>query len=347
VHKPTGSPLVDVILADVNEITARVDLGELKGKSVLVTGASGLIGTYLLACVNNTSNDFLSSTDLYGVVHHDTPDHYKRLFGSAGIYSIQGDLTDPAFQKTLPNADYIIHAAGYAQPGRFMEDPVKTIELNTTVTISLLNKLNPGGKFLYVSSSEVYSGLTRVPYTEADIGTTNTNHSRSCYIESKRCGEAICNAYREMGVQAKSARLALAYGPGTRIGDKRVLNAFVEKAFGGSITLRDQGEAKRTYCYVADAVEIMWSILLTGKKGIYNVGGESRTTIGDLAIQIGEIIGVPVLFPEQDEDVEGAPDDVLLDMSLVRHEFRKERYVPMTDGLERTIEWQRALYGLP
>ena len=346
-HNLTGNPLVDVILADINEITVRVDLGELNGKSILVTGASGLIGTYTLACLNNISNDISSSVELYGTVHNDPPDHYNLLFSDMGVHSIRGDLTDRSFQKSLPRADYIIHSAGYGQPGRFMEDPVKTIELNTTVTISLLNKLNPGGKFLYISSSEVYSGLARIPYSEADIGTTNTTHTRSCYIESKRCGEAICNAYRQKGVQAKSARLALAYGPGTRTGDRRVLNVFIEKGLRGSIALRDAGKAKRTYCYVADAVEVMWSILLMGKESVYNVGGESRTTIADLATKIGGIIGVPVVFPEQDEDIEGAPDDVLLDMSLVRREFGKDDYIPLTKGLGRTIEWQRALYSLP
>ena len=145
----TGNPLVDVILADTNEITARVELAELRGKSVLVTGASGLIGTYILSCVKSLNDDVSTPIDLCAVVYHEPPDHYGHLFNDSGIHFVRGDLSDAGFLNSLPHADYIIHAAGYGQPGRFMEDPIKTIELNTTVTISLLNKLNPQGKFLF------------------------------------------------------------------------------------------------------------------------------------------------------------------------------------------------------
>ena len=97
----------------------------------------------------------------------------------------------------------------------FMQNPVKTLQLNTSTTLLLFEKLLPGGKFLFISTSELYSGLSHPPFTEQQIGTTNTTHPRACYIEGKRCGEAIVNAFREQGVNAKSARLALAYGPGT------------------------------------------------------------------------------------------------------------------------------------
>ena len=126
-------------------------------------------------------------------------------------------------------------------------------------------------------------------------------HPRACYIEAKRCGEAICNAFRQQGVKAASARLALAYGPGTREGDKRVLNSFIERGLKGAITMLDRGEAKRTYCYVSDAVELMWKILLHGREPVYNVGGTSKTTIGELACKIADYLHVPAVFPDKGE----------------------------------------------
>jgi len=204
--------------------------------------------------------------------------------------------------------------------------------------------LNVNGKFLFISTSELYSGLPHPPYNESQIGTTNTTHPRSCYIEGKRCGEAICNAFRQNGVAAKSARLALAYGPGTRPDDKRVLNAFIEKAFKGKITLMDQGNAKRTYCYVSDAVEILWNILLKGTEPLYNVGGFSHTTISELAEKIGTYLNIPVEYPDKEQDLVGAPDDVYLDMNKVKQEFRKTDWVNFDEGLQRTINWQKELY---
>ncbi|MEK7097218.1 MAG: NAD-dependent epimerase/dehydratase family protein, partial [Patescibacteria group bacterium] len=169
----------------------------------------------------------------------------------------------------------------------------------------------------------------------------------SCYIEAKRCGEAICNAYRAKGVQAKSARLSLAYGPGTKQGDLRVLNSFIQKAIQGKIEMLDYGEAKRTYCYISDAIEIMWKILLFGKEPVYNVGGFSNITIADLARKIGKYLDIPVVFPKISSDkISGAPVDVSLDMSKVKNEFGKTEYVSLDEGLERTIEWQKKLYQI-
>jgi nucleoside-diphosphate-sugar epimerase len=208
-----------------------------------------------------------------------------------------------------------------------------------------MEKLFPKGKFLFISTSELYSGISNPPFSEAQIGSTNTTHPRACYIEGKRCGEAIINAFRDQGVNAKSARLALAYGPGTRPNDMRVLNSFIQKALNGKITLMDKGEARRTYCYVEDAVEILWNILLHGKDPIYNVGGTSRVTIRELAEMIGALVHVTVEYPETSHTLKDAPEDVCLNMSKVENEFRKTTYTPLSEGLSRTIRWQQALYS--
>lgn len=272
-------------------------------------------------------------------------DFIKDLFDKKNTELITGDLTENLIANRLPKADYIIHAAGYGQPGRFMEDPIKTIKLNTVTTFNLFDKLLPGGKFLFISSSELYSGLTKAPFKESQIGNTNTTHPRSCYIEAKRCGEAIVHSYNMKGFHANSARLALAYGPGTRKGDKRVLNAFIERALlKGKIALQDQGQAKRTYCYISDAIEIMWHILLNGTKEIYNVGGESHITIHGLAESIGDYLHVPVELPITMNEQEGAPEDVFLDLSKIKTEFKKSKFIDLREGLKKTIEWQKILY---
>jgi nucleoside-diphosphate-sugar epimerase len=340
------SNVLDSIIAeDAVKIVATAQLQNLAGKSLLLTGASGLLGTYFLASLRELSRQGYAPSSIVAVIHSEPSSALQPFLAFDGVKVLQGDLADLEFVKGLGQFDYIIHAAGYGQPGRFMENQVKTLQLNTATTLALFDNLASAGHFLFLSTSEVYSGLPIPPYSENQIGTTNTTHARACYIEAKRCGEAICNAYRERGVKANSARLALAYGPGTRPADRRVINAFIERGITqGKITLQDAGEAKRTYCYVADAVEILWHILLRGQAPIYNIGGFSRTTIAELAEKVGQYLNVPVQFPAEAKALGGAPEDVYLDMRLVEAEFNKTQYIAFDEGLARTIEWQKALY---
>lgn len=229
--------------------------------------------------------------------------------------------------------DYIIHTAGYAQPAKFLADEIATIAVNTTMTMELFKRLKSDGKFLYISTSEVYNGA-KPPHKETDIGTTDPTHPRACYIESKRCGEAICMAYQRLGYDVKIARLSLTYGA-TRKGDTRALNHFVEQARTGKIQLMDKGEAKRTYLYVEDAVKILWDILLKGTQTIYNVGGTSKTTIAELAQTIGRLTGAEVLLGEKGLD--GAPDDVCLDISRILDEFGSREFTSLEDGLKKML----------
>jgi len=341
------NPLVSIIEDDARKLMIAARLQNLANKSILLTGASGLLGTYFLASLRELARDVYAPLSVTAVVHSDLFPHLNTFLDFEGARIAQGDLTNLDFVNGLGKFDYVIHAAGYGQPGRFMEDPVKTIKLNTSTTLALFDCLAKEGHFLFLSTSEVYSGLPNPPYRETQIGSTNTTHVRSCYIEAKRCGEAICNAYRTRGVKACSARLALAYGPGTKPADRRVINAFIERgATQGKISLQDMGTARRTYCYVSDAVEILWHILLRGNEPIYNVGGISRTTIAELALKVGDYMEVPVQFPKDVQELGGAPEDVYLDMSLVQKEFNKTQYVPFEEGLARTIEWQKALYSL-
>lgn len=337
--------LTDIILHDVKNNPNAIDLNELESKTILITGASGLVGTYLLATLRNAIIDSGLNILVYATIHSEPENHFNALTSHKNFKVFRGDLTSTSFISELPDVDFVIHAAGYGQPGKFLENPFKTITLNTTVTTSLISKLKEDGKFLFLSTSEVYSGLSTPPFKETEIGTTNTLHPRACYIEGKRCGEAICGAAKAQGLDVKSARLSLAYGPGTRRDDRRVINNFIKKAIDGKIDLLDFGLAKRTYCYVSDATWMMFNILLNGKSEIYNIGGISRTTIGDLAKEIGGIFSVPVSFPKISEEMQGAPDDVFLNMNKYEEEFGKFIFTSFDYGLRKTIEWQKLYFN--
>lgn len=246
------------------------------------------------------------------------------------------EITKVKFDRIPLDGEYdmIIHGAGYGQPLRFTEDKIRTIRINTDTTERLFGYLKEGGKFLFISTSEVYSGAIP-PYQEDTLGTTTPEHPRACYIEGKRCGEAICIAYKEQGFDVKIARLALAYGP-ANLGDTRVLNQFIEQGLTGEIRLMDSGTAVRTYCYVEDAVELMWKILTQGKGTVYNVGGFSTVTIAELAQEIGRIMGAKVVIPDAGTALGGSPQNVMLDMTRTLREF-DQRFTTLDKGLRKTI----------
>jgi UDP-glucuronate decarboxylase len=326
-----------VLVADGHAIRSHVDLTKLDGAEVLLTGASGLIGSHLLHVLSTGTGP--CPRRVIGVSR--TGDLPLGVVVGPNVEIVMGDLTDAQFLRSLPEADVTIHGAGYGQPGRFLQDPLATLALNTTATIELIRKTREGGRFLFMSTSEVYSGLERDEYRESDIGTTTTDHPRAAYIEGKRAGEAATIAARAArNLDAKAVRIALAYGPGIKSGDARVINEFIVRAMtDGAIEMRDPGAAMRTYCYVTDAVEMILRVLVDGDDSIYNVGGTSRTSISDLARLIGKITGVPVLVPEQDGGAMGAPNDVQLDLSRVLALTGKRDFVPLDEGIKRTIEW--------
>ena len=331
---------MSIILNDIDRIISNTDLEFLTGKNVLVTGASGLVGSYFVQTLqalnengNGPSRVYVSSkTGLFQFNINPT------------VQVLIGDLTDRFFIERLPNFDVIIHAACYAQPNKFLNDPIETLTLNTTSTIELIKKVKYGGKFLFISSSEVYSGLKSPPFSESQIGTTNTNHFRSPYIEGKRTGETIVSATKNQGrIDAKSIRLSLAYGPGTKINDARAINSFIAQAITSSrITLKDAGNAMRTYCYISDAIEMSFGILSSGPDDVYNVGGNSRITILELANLIASSTNSYIEFAkDKNSGVKGAPDDVWLDMSRTLSLVKKSEFVSLDYGIENTINWQK------
>jgi nucleoside-diphosphate-sugar epimerase len=333
--------IYNLLIEDAEVICNNINFDELDNKTIIITGSTGLVGLRFVATIYYLNEFCGKNILLYASSMNQLSDEFECIFKQKNIFHIHGDITG-RIMNFLPNADYIIHASGYGQPTKFLVDGLKTIELNTVVTDKLLQKLNIDGKFLFVSTSEIYSGSTHIPYSEEDIGTTNTNHPRACYIEGKRLGETICSIYRQNGIDVKSARLCLAYG-GSSLNDSRVMNSIVIKGLNGKIELLDSGEAIRTYCYVIDAAIMMWNILLNGKSDIYNVAGNSRISIKDLAIMVGEKLSVDVIIPENQQKLIGSPNDVWLNISKYEKEFGKMSFINLYNGIEKMIDWYKEM----
>lgn len=335
----------DIVAQDAESVCADAAVNALSGARVLVTGASGLLGTYFLACLA-AMKEGGQRLEVYAHTFSPPPAHVLEIVRRGGFTVVKGDLAEFTDYAALPEADVIVHAAGYAQPGRFMAIPGSTLQVNAAATLALLKRLARGGHFLFLSSAHVYLGLRGTPCREEVVGTTTPAHPRASYIEGKRAGEAACHAFRSVGVHATAVRLGDVYGPGTRPHDQRALNSFVEKALvTGEIRMLDAGGAVRSFCYVADAVGVMMRIMAAGKEAVYNVGGHGVTTIGEVARTIGRLTGAVVIPGPPGTGVTGAPDALLLDLSRVDAEFGVFERTGLEQGLSATIDWQRDLYG--
>lgn len=338
--------LSEIIMQDIEAACLPINHELFQNKTVLITGASGLVGTYILAYMVFLIKSGVQ-IEVYAQIFSEPPPHMLEIINDVVVKIVQIDLSDINNYVQLPDADVIIHSAGYAQPLVFMSNAIATMHVNISATMALLQRLRPNGSFIFISSREVYSGLTHSFFCEDDIGTTTPYHPRASYIEGKRAGEAVCNAYRTQGVRTISIRLGDIYGPGTRKHDKRAINSFIEKALCNQrIDLLDAGTAMRTTCYVSDALKMIIKIACYGKQAVYNVGGHTYTSIAELAGSIAKIIGVPVVLPPNEAQVAGASKMAQLDLNRVETEFGKSEYIDLEAGLERTISWQRKLYGL-
>lgn len=330
--------ILDLLIRDAEETLDMVDYTPLKNKRVFISGATGLIGMHLMSILYVLKRNGYN-IDAAGQ-YHNPPARYTDLLARFAQFNLYDHCWKP------PKSDIIIHAAaGYGQPTVFMNQPVETIYANTNLTGRLLQCLNPGGTFLFVSSNEIYHGLQKEFATEEDIGTTTPYHPRAGYIEGKRSGEAITYAYRKQGINAMSARLNLTYGPGARAGDKRALSGFIDQAIQNNhIEMKFSGKEMRTCCYARDVAAMLFKVALHGTKPVYNVGEKATTSIAELASIVANLTGSTISIPKDDDELPGSHALPRMDISLMETDLGKINYISLEEGLKRTIAWHRGLY---
>ena len=339
---------------DCLEYIEKIDLTPLRGKTVYITGANGLIGTYVIYMLHLANVIKNAGINIVAVSKSPPGSHLRDIFKDRYTF-YSADLIRPDCSCFARKADYIIHGATYAQPKKFIQNYMETIHLNTTVTERLLKKAkNDGATLLFLSSSEVYGNPDEehVPTGEDYPGLCSPVDVRAIYSESKRMGETLCFAYRNFeGVNAKIARISMTYGPGIGLKDERVLAHFLRQAlYEKKITMLDDGSKIRTFCYIADCVLMLLYIMLYGKDFVYNVGGKDSISIRSLAEEIcmltGSTLSQEIAYKENLQNVKVSPKLVKLDITKVITEFSLPPFKPFREGLIRTIEWNKAVNGL-
>lgn len=267
---------------DIKNIINDFDMSVFDGKTILVTGATGLIGKL---CVKSLLNSGYN-TQVIALVRDE--EKAKNIFGESKrlTYLVQ-DINQRI--NTTRRVDYIIHAASTTSSKDFVEKPVETIYTAINGSRNVLefakNKRLEG--MVYLSSLEIYGVNEKENIKERDYGYIDILNPRSSYSESKKMVETMCISYgTEYGVPVKIARLAQTFGAGVSISDNRVFAQFAKAIINKeNIVLHTKGETKRNYCYTTDTVRGIFTILTKGKNNnAYNVANEnSYCSISEMA----------------------------------------------------------------
>ena len=256
---------------DINYVLSTRGIETLRGKRVLITGATGLIGVHMIDVLMR-----LGDVKVIAVGRNKEKAKVRlgEYLGHSDFSFLEQDVLDP-FPKGL-TADIIIPLASNTHPLAYSRYPVETVLINVRGAENALSLARrSGAKVLYPSTVEVY-GVSdwKKSFSESDTGRLNLATSRACYTESKRVSEALCQSYlAEYGVESKIVRLPRVFGPTMLGSDTKASSQFIIKALRREdVVLKSKGDQYFSYCYVSDAVAAMLYILLHGKVGeAYNV----------------------------------------------------------------------------
>ncbi len=323
----------------------------LEGRTVLISGGSGFLGSYMVATLLHLNRSVLRTPCRVIVL-----DNFITGARENSIYDArdpQVSLVECDVSKPLPEdflADYVIHAAGIASPVYYRRFPLETIEVAVAGTKNLLAYAHSRKVlgFLYFSSSEIYGDPDPryVPTPEDYWGNVSSIGPRSCYDESKRLGETLCMTYHWFhGMPVRVVRPFNVYGPGMKKDDYRVIPTFlVSGMLKKPLPVHDKGNQTRTFCYVSDATAGFLKVLLAGKSGeVYNVGkDEEEINVVSLANLVAGLFPYPVsiqLTRYPDAYPAGEPKRRCPDLTKIRRELAYGPKINLETGLSRTLRW--------
>ena len=311
-------------------------------KRILVTGGAGFLGSHLCEKLLNEGNEVLCVDNLFTGrkvnIHH--------LMDNKNFEFLRHDVTFPLFVEV----DEIYNLACPASPVHYQFDPVQTAKTSVIGAINMLGLAKRLKiKILQASTSEVYGDPEIHPQPETYRGSVNPIGIRACYDEGKRCAETLFFDYhRQHKVDIKVMRIFNTYGPRMHPNDGRVVSNFIVQALKGEdITIFGDGLQTRSFCYVDDLIEGMYSLMNSrdGFTGPVNIGNPGEFTMVELAKKVIHLTGSTsrlVFLPlPQDDPMQRKP---IID--LARKELGWEPTINLEVGLGKTIFYFKNELGL-
>jgi nucleoside-diphosphate-sugar epimerase len=300
----------------------------------LVTGGAGFVGSHLARRLVQLG---------WTVSILDIADAPADLVAVATVH--RGSVLDTALtDRLIAEADVVIHMAGIAEPMRYGEDPLGTMDVNLLGSIAVARQCAQHGRpLLFASTSEIYGVNPQVPWREdADRVLGPVSNVRWCYSSAKAAAEHYLQALRrKLDLDYTVVRFFNIYGPGLR---GRVVDGFIHAALAGEpIVVHGDGQQTRCFCYIDDAVEVLVKIASqpVHHGATYNIGSEIETSVADLARTIIRLIGSasPLNTTPYSDLYDGFQDVIRRqpDIGAVRRDFDWSPTTSVEDGLSHAI----------
>lgn len=305
---------------------------------VLVTGGAGFIGSHLCRFLLDKGHEVICVDNLFT----GSKKNIDGLMGHKNFEFIRHDITEP-FRAEV---DQIFNLACPAAPVHYQFNPIKTIKCSTVGMINMLGLAKRcRARILQASTSEVYGDPSEHPQRESYWGNVNCIGLRSCYDEGKRVAECLMMDYRRQNnVNTAIVRIFNTYGPNMALNDGRVIPNFISQAIKGEpITIYGDGSQTRSFCYVSDLVDGLYSMMnADGFAGPVNLGNPVELSMLELAQKIRSIVGTKseiVFRPLPADD----PRQRKPDITLAKVKLGWEPKVSFDDGLKQTVEYFRKI----
>ncbi len=264
-----------ILIKDIDEIwELQLPWEDLDHTKIMVTGASGLIGSFFIYALIHRNIKYKSNIHIIALARN--MDRLRKRFGEfSEVELVAQDVCNPIdFESS--KLDYIIHAACDFQPKTNAVDPVGMCKTNVEGTFQvceLAKKTN--AKIIILSSIGIYGkSEEKVPFSNETVSDIDLSDSAYAYHEGKRMAEMICASYaKQYKIKYSALRIVRVYGPTMHETDSMVLSSFLlEAAQGKDLCLKSDGTQKYSYVYVADVVSAMFILMFKGECTSYNCG---------------------------------------------------------------------------
>ena len=326
---------------DLRNIVSMPGIETLHGKTILITGATGMVGTHLIDALM-----LLGDVKVYAVGRdkNRAMDRLGSYYDSPLFTFVEQDVCNKFPSDIKP--DIIIPLASNTHPLAYSQYPVETMLINIKGAEHALNlAVETGATVLYPSTVEVYgNAIGEDTFSEDYTGKLNLSTSRSCYTESKRSAEAMCQSFiAEKGAKVKIVRLSRLFGPTLLMTDSKASSQFIKKALAHEdIILKSEGNQLFSYTYITDAVRAMLHVLIYGEVGTaYNISCEScDVRLKEFAGLCAQYNGKDVIF-ELPSETERKGFSVAQKAVLDNSRLRSIGWTPlynMKEALWRTLD---------
>lgn len=310
---------------------------------ILVTGTAGFIGSHVAHALLDDGHEVVgldSFNDYYSIALKES--RHAKLEACEGYTGVRGDLADGKLLTSIfqqRGFDLVCHLAAQAGVRYSLENPFVYEQSNLAGHLNILECCRNFGikRLVYASSSSVYGGNKKVPFSENDP----VDHPVSFYAATKKANELMAHSYTHLyGFQSIGLRFFTVYGPWGR--PDMAYWLFTDALLKGKpIKVFNHGDMKRDFTYIDDIVQGVKAALFAeglAQYEIFNLGNNQPERLMDMIKYLGDALGIE----PQMEMLPMQPGDVPITYADIGKAQAKLGYCPATslkDGLTHFVEW--------